>query len=97
MQVELEAHNHKVDSELSVHGTEFFHVGCGCVSQRRETETDKYLLRCACGLEISFEKHGVASSTIIDVTIDEQPRELPKDSYFSTPEASVRIVARASA
>lgn len=97
MQVQLEAYNPKVDSELSVHGTELFHVGCGSVSQRRQMEADKHLLSCACGLEISFEKHGVASSTIIDVTIDEQSRELPRDSYFSIPEASVLIVSRAAA
>ena len=62
MLVELEVHNPKVDWELSVHGTEFFHVGCGPVSHRREMETDKHLLHCTCGLEVSFEKHGAASS-----------------------------------
>lgn len=97
MLIELEVRNPKVESELSVHGTEFFHVGCGPVSCRREIETDKHLLICACGLEVSFVKHGAAASTIIDVTIDEQPRDLPSGSYSTTPKASVRIVARATA
>lgn len=97
MLVELEVHNPKVESELSVHGTDFFHVGCGPISQRREIETERHLLRCACGLEVSFEKHGAASSTIIDVTIDDQPRDLPTGSYSSAPEATVRIVSRATA
>lgn len=97
MLVELEVHNPKVESELSVHGTEFFHIGCGPVSQRREMETDGHLLSCACGVEVWFEKNGAASSTIIDVTIDDQPRDLPSGSYSSAPEATVRIVSRATA
>lgn len=97
MLVELEVHNPKIESELSVHGTEFFHVGCGPVYCRREIETDNHRLSCACGLEISFVKHGAAASTIIAVTIDEQPRDLPSGSYSTALKASVRIVARAAA
>lgn len=97
MLVELEVHNPKIESELSVHGTKFFHVGCGPVSYRREIETDKHLLSCACGLEVSFVKHGAAASTIIDVTIDEQSRDLPCGSYSTAPNTSVRIVARSAA
>ena len=59
MQIELEVYNPRVEEELSVHGIEFKHVGCGSVSHRREMETNKHMLTCACGLEIRFEQYGI--------------------------------------
>lgn len=92
MHVIFEVVNPRIEEELSVSDINFTHVGCGPASHRRDMATGEHRLNCGCGLEVRFAPHGVASSTIIDVTIDEQPRNLPANSYFSSPDALIRIV-----
>lgn len=62
--------------DIAFHELELLHdCGSGSIAKHRDPVTDRYTLRCACGLEILLSGRE-AQKQITYTAIDEQPRTL---------------------
>lgn len=82
--------------DIAFHELELLHdCGSGPIAKHRNPITDRYTLRCACGLEILLAGTE-AQKQITYTAIDEQPRTLPASEIQANLPGQVTICATRS-
>lgn len=72
------------------------HANCGTaenqkMSLKRNPATNSYVLKCKCGMEVTFDQIGKAESTMSKCAIGGTEARLPDDSYASNTEGPIVI------
>jgi hypothetical protein len=86
----------KNTQNVAFHELELLHdCGSGPIAKHRNPVTDRYMLRCACGLEILLAGTE-AQKQITYTAIDEQPRTLPVSEIQANRPGQITVTATRS-
>ena len=97
MKIEILVKTADDDANLGIGNYDFQHLDCGPMRLYRNPAASEYTLKCTCGIEIFLGQGGVAADTITKTVIDQQPRTLPDNSFFSDQVTEVRVVSESAA
>ena len=72
------------------------HANCGTaenqkMSLKRNPATNSYVLKCKCGMEVTFDQVGEAELTMSKCAIGGTEARLPDDSYDSNTEGPIVV------
>lgn len=76
-------------SEANIH-----HANCGIaenqkISLKRNPATNSYMLKCICGLEVTFDQLGKAELTMSKCALGDSEATLPDDSMIQIPKGQL--------
>ena len=86
------------DRDISFPAAKLFHAQCSnksSLSMRKGVSDSIYVLKCPCGLQLSFQEHGEAQRLITRVAIGGESAEISQNAFTSPFSGSIAISLKA--